>query len=227
MAKLNIRELKMSTEINKSRIYGQNTSQLFALVFYLFIVTIFLSMINYGEPFIFSEYAISDLGTTLTKTNQSNTVCFAIFGIGMISCGMIMLKLFRKFINNPNIMNVKIKQYLLLLTAFGFFLILYPYNLNNTIHSIGAGLIVGSLWALEGLFLIELVKLTKALKYFLYLSLLQVSVLGYAYLYFINSPLRQNFQKLSVFFLLLIMKIITSGNNKLSLSELFPSFNNE
>jgi len=203
--------------------YNETISKLFTALFYTVIITFALSILTYGESFHFWSYALSDLGTTVTKHGFPNQISFIIIAVGMILCGYLTLKISAYYARSSELQHHRVKRIITFLAAIGFLLFSAPHNIWYLIHSIGAGLMVGDLWALGGLILIEQKAEFTFREFIVYQMILQVTVLAYAFTYFINVPIRQVFQKFAVFGLLYVLKKITSIPEKLAIKEVLAS----
>jgi hypothetical protein len=173
-----------------------------------------LGIITYGEKFLLWKYPLSFIGGTKTVTGIANTASWLIFSCGMILCSIVCFYISFLLRGENELKHHKFKQYLFLICGIGYLIILMPYNINNNIHAIGAGLIFGILWFLTVVFIAELNQIIKNYKILLYHLFLQGTVLPYAFLYFIHSPLQKQVQKIAVIGLMLVLKLVSAQNSK-------------
>ena len=169
-----------------------------------------LGIITYGEKFHFWEYPLSFIGGTKTVTGMPNTSSWLIFSCGMILCSILCFYISFLLRDKNEVKYQKFKQYLFLICGTGYIIILMPYNINNNIHALGAGLIFGMLWLLTVVLITELNQNIKNYQILLYHLILQGTVLPYAFLYFIHSPLQKQVQKIAVIGLMLALKLVST-----------------
>ena len=202
-------------------ICSKKTDSLFLLLVVINIVSMAVGMLLYGEPFNFWQDAISYLGATKTVNGYPNYRSFFIFSLGMSLSCFIMMKIAFIFHCNDKINYHRLKRNLALFAGTGFFVIIFPCNINNSIHSAGGALLFGDLWGLTLLFLIEAGKLPGASYITLYHFILHSTVLAYAFNFVIQSGILQITQKFAVFSLIVILKLTTS------LYRLIPQYEDE
>ncbi len=202
-------------------ICNKRTDTLFLLLVVVNIVSMAAGMLLYGEPFNFWKDAISYLGATKTVNGYPNYRSFFIFALGMGLSGFIMMKIAFIFHRNYKINYHGLKRNLALFAGTGFFVIIFPCNINNSIHSAGGALLFGDLWGLTLLFLIEAGKLPGAGHITIYHIILHSTVLAYAFNFVIQSGILQITQKFAVFSLIVILKLTTS------LYRLTPQYEDE
>ncbi len=171
-------------------------------------IFIFLSIISYGEKFIFWEYAFSRLGATTTISGLSN-YSFYFYDLGAILNGLVLLFLAHEF---KQIRNKKYRFYRLLvsISAVGAFISITPHNLLDLIHMLGSGLMIGCLWLLITLFLFELKPRLKKYRFYFYQAILQIPILIYTLTFFSALPIRDFYQKFAVIALFISLIIIAS-----------------
>jgi hypothetical protein len=173
------------------------------------VVTYALGILAYGEPFLFFQYAISDLGATVTKHGLPNTTSRIIMTIGMLICSCLMLRI--GLYQGRNLRHQRVKRWLAVLCAAGFLFFVCPMDINYTIHSIGAGLMIGCLYLFDNCFLLEQRNFMPALIFWLSQGILQATVLTYAAAYFANALIKQISQKLCIAGLLTISLLSLRG----------------
>jgi len=173
------------------------------------VVTYALGVLAYGEPFLFFQYAISDLGATVTKHGYPNPSSRIIMTIGMLICSCLMLRI--GLYQGRSLQHQRVKRWLAILCAAGFLLFVCPMDVNYTIHSIGAGLMIGSLYLFDNCFLLEQRTLMPSLIFWLSQGILQATVLAYAATYFTNAVIKQITQKLCIAGLLIVSLLSLRG----------------
>lgn len=115
------------------------------LVLILFLGTITFAWIYYPDPYLFFQYFVSEFGATETLMGSSNTASMYIFGLGIMTCGLIaFIMALEYFIHNQKSFLNILKGLTLLTMAVGAVGIMNPYNLiqNHVIHPLGAALFV-------------------------------------------------------------------------------------
>lgn len=170
------------------------------LVSGILVLTYVLGILAYGEPFLLSQYAISDLGATVTKHGLPNTSSRIIMTIGMLICSSLMLRVGLA----RSLRQQWVKRWLALLCAAGFFLFICPLDINYTIHSIGAALIIGPLYLLDNCFLWEQRQHMPAIVFWLAQVILQTTVLTYAVAFTTTAAIKQISQKFCIAGLLIV-----------------------
>jgi hypothetical protein len=98
---------------------------------------------------------------------------------------------------------------------------IFPHNINNNIHIVGAAIMVASLWALTGLFLFEARRFVPLEKFIVQQSTLQVAVLTYATAYMYDLPIKNIAQKFAVLGLIIVLKVATAKSKICRLSQIF------
>ena len=180
------------------------------LFFFLLLTTgglFTIGMLCYGEPFLFWEYPLSDLGRTVTEGGYPNTFSFLLFSLAMLICGSIMLAIGLNFKRSGTIPNMRIKKNLSYVAAAGYFIALFPHNISNPVHSVGSAMFVGSLWGLSIIFLLEARHQISPSKFYLLQLILQGTVITYAINFIFDTPIRQITQKFAVVGLMLVLKL--------------------
>lgn len=156
-----------------------------------------IGIILYREPFKFWQYPLSDLGATLTQDGLPNVVPLVLFDTGMISCAVVMFSISTLFATS-DVEHRKLKRLLALICAFGFVVIIFPYNVNDPIHMTGGGAVFGGMWGLFLLLLLELRSRIGGARFWLLQLLLQGTLLPYAVMFAIGPPIQQAYQKPAV-----------------------------
>lgn len=186
-------ELKAYTLLNRKINY------LLSLILLVFI----LGLITYSEKFDFRADPLSVLGEIYPQKTNSNMLAFGIFLAGMLLCSLLSFSISQelKDFYGHNLFKI---------AGTGFFLLAFPSNHFNLLHSLGGALTVGSLWWFCVTILNDLFKRSGKIKIIIYHILLQGTVLPYAFLYFAGVSGRQAAQKFAVLGLILVLKFTTS-----------------
>ena len=177
------------------------------------ISSMIIGMLLYGErreAFNFWMDPISFLGATETANGHKNTASLIVFVLGMVISGLLMLRIASLFRRHEEIQHHRLKSYLSIGAALGFFIITYPCNINNNIHSVGGALLFGDLWGITLLFLLEVPSIEGAPHAVLYHFILHSTVLTYAFNFVIKSNIQQITQKFAILSLIIVLKATTS-----------------
>ncbi|HDP68871.1 MAG TPA: hypothetical protein ENN20_10305 [Candidatus Marinimicrobia bacterium] len=194
-----------------SDIINQKISALFSKLVTLVVGTFLFNILTYGGNFSFWYSAFSDLGSTTTPQGEPNLISCLIFVAGFMICGMVLVRISRLFNQARQIRHHRAKSQLCLLGSIGCFIFVFPHNINNDIHMIGAAMFVAALWALGTLILIESYNQLNKEQVLLLQAVLQITVLSYAITYFADLPVKNIAQKFATFGLLIVLKISTSA----------------
>ncbi len=197
-------ELIAATGETRLRIVTPAIRRQLSIVMTILIAAITLGVVFYREPFRFWKYPLSDLGATVTEHGFSNIFSILFFDSGMILSGLIMFSISSRFAASK-VEHRRIKRGLTFLCGIGFFVIIFPYNINDTIHMTGGGAVFGSLWGLTVLFLLELRHSVGWLRFWALQLPLQGTILPYAALFMAGLPIKQVFQKPAVVGLMLTL----------------------
>ncbi|MBN2601134.1 MAG: hypothetical protein JXR87_03995 [Candidatus Marinimicrobia bacterium] len=193
-----------------AELLNKEISSLFTRLILLIGLTFTLSMILFGGSFSFWNSAFSDLGSTITPDGISNYSSCIIFMIGMVISGIIFFMIGWLFLKNKNIVHHRLKFTFSLMGSLGCFIFIFPHNINNNIHMIGAALFVAAVWALGTLFLIESRKIGERERTVILQTILQSTVISYAISYFADLSIKNIAQKFAVFGLIIVLKSVTS-----------------
>jgi hypothetical membrane protein len=174
------------------------------------ILVFILGMLTYGERYQFWEDALSYLGGIKTLAGDPNILSWLIFTFGMILSGILCLYIWFLLNREDEMEHSKFKGYLFLICGIGYFIMIMPHDINNSIHVIGTALVFGMLWLYAVILLIELNHRIEQYKILLFHLFLQGTVLPYAFLYFIDSPIQVQSQKFAVIGLMLVLKLANS-----------------
>lgn len=191
-----------------------NISHHLILLTIVILLSVVTAIIFYDGPFLFWQFALSDLGAVGTKYGTDNILSRYIFNLGFLIAAYILGRISTLYANGRHLTYPKIKSKLALLACVGFLVFVYPHDLNKKIHSLGAGLMVGSLYLMANLFMVELKDEFPLRLFILYQILLHGSVLSYAVTYFAHLPVRQITQKFCFGSLVYIIDQIALRNVK-------------
>lgn len=176
----------------------QKTSRQFLILIFLLLLGLIASIITYRGPFQIWKYPLSDLGTLHTVNNKPNIWSRYIFDLTMIVSGFLMIRICTAFSNNPGLRHYRLKSVLTFICAIGFFILIFPYDISDAVHEAGATLVFGSFWILIVEFTLELKHLFSVSVFWMAQLVLQGTVLPYAALFAIGSPIRDVVQKIAV-----------------------------
>lgn len=199
--------MKRTQDSNETvRLLPANAARRFSLLGAVIVGSIALGIVFYREPFRFLAYPLSDLGATVSEHGFPNRVSNVFFDLGMIVGGLIMLTIARG-LKSGAMPHREPKRVLSLVAALGFFVITFPYNINDTIHMIGGAALIGGLWGLTVLLLFELRQLIGKGRFWIMQILLQGTILPYALLVALDIPIKQAFQKPAVLALIITLPL--------------------
>ena len=170
-----------------------------------------MAMRFYGEQFTYFHDAISDLGATLTRSGQPNPVSPYVFAVQLVGSALVMAGLARHLHARGlprRAADVRLAQ----LATVGFVLMPAPHNepVYHTIHMLGAGLVVFSLWVFAMRYLLECRRLGMVHGFRVGMAGLQGTVLPYAAMFALGSEYRHVAQLLTVAALSVILIASTS-----------------
>ncbi len=166
------------------------------------IILVFIAgIVTYGETFRLWEYAYSYIGMFRTPGGNPNTTSFIIFIAGSLFNSFICFKI-------SSLYEEKLYRLLFGICGTGFLLLMLPCDILNPVHSAGGAMVFGSLWIFSLTGIYEIYHSGKSQKALTYFVLLNITILPYAYLYFINSPLQVIAQKPAIIGLIFIVKMI-------------------
>jgi len=186
--------------------YDESISRLLFAICLIIPVTLILAVIFYRDSFHLLGNAFSELGEIRTHSGNPNPVARLIFSAGFIASGAAMLVVSWRFARTQGLRNRFLKSALALFATAGFFIGITPNDLSHFWHSVGMGTVVGSIFFLGLIFLLEIKPTISTFVFWWNLSVLSASVLLYATLWFLDSDLKQMAQKACVIGLLLVME---------------------
>ena len=173
-------------------------------------VLIGAGMLCYGEEFRFWDYPVSDLGSTVTPNGQGNAASMALFCLDMLASASIMTAAGWAFRRAGRGRVMKVKGSLCFAAAAGFCVTAFPHDISNTVHTLGAGLMVCSFWLITVILLFEAKPRVSGSRFWLVQLLLQGTVLPYAAAFAVDAQAKQVAQKLAVVGLLAALQISSS-----------------
>lgn len=197
----------------RNRIVTPTIARRLTIVITILLAAITLGIIFYREPFRFWKYPLSNLGATVTQHGLPNFRSIFFFDSGMIISGVIMFAVSARFAASK-VDHRRIKRGLTFLCGIGFFVIIFPYNINDNIHMVGGGAVFGSLWGLTLVFLLELRRAVGWLRFVLLQLPLQITILPYAALFMLGVPIKQAFQKPAVAGLMLTLLLVLRSRRR-------------
>jgi len=205
--------------------YDHHISQLFLLLSLIVFVTLALSALFYGEPFLFWRHAFSDLGNTVTPGGHANAASRLVFSVGMIVGGAVMLVISRRYAGSQGFRHRMIKRWLAILGALGFLVAIYPNDLNHVVHSVGVGTVVGVVYLFTMLFHLELRPRISARLFYIDMIVIQMAVFPYAAAFFAEWAAKQSLQKTCILGLFVTLeRIVTAVEESFHPSEVLSLF---
>lgn len=185
------------TEIRLERLYT-------ALILSI-IGTYGLGALFYADPFIFWEHALSELGTTVTLLHTPNLKAAVFVSLGMFTTAGLLLELAKIHHQTPNLHYHTQKSLLLGTASAGALIAIFPNNLFHLVHSIGCGMLIGSIYILELILIEENNQSIGPINPIMITSLISLLVVYYTAAFFFDTPAKQPSQKLCLIGLLLIL----------------------
>ena len=188
-------------------------------------ITFGLAITFYGEPFLFWEHALSDLGCTVTRQGNPNVIPRLIFTLGMLDESFVMLSIWAQYSAEELYRNQAPKRVLALLGAAGFLVSILPNDRYHVIHSVGVGSSVAALYFFSMLYHFELKEHLSSWQFYLDVALLQIAVFSYAVSFFADWASKQSYQKIcimGVFYVLL--KAVSVTKESFAPGEIFNQF---
>jgi len=138
----------------------------------------------------------------------------------MVISGIVFFMIGWQFLKDENLVHHQLKFALSLMGGTGCFVFIFPHNINDNIHMIGAALFVAAVWALGTLFLIESRKTGTRERTVLLQTILQGTVITYAVCYFTDLPIKNIAQKFAVIGLIIVLKSVTAHGTKFEWSKI-------
>lgn len=179
-----------------------------------------IAMRFYGDEFTLFHDAISDLGATFTRSGEPNPVSPYVFAVQLVGSALVMARLGRH-LRSRGLPRSSADVRLARLAAVGFVLMPAPHNepVYHTIHMLGAGFVVFSLWVFAMRYLFECRRLGMAHGFRLGMAGLQGTVLPYAAMFALGSEHRHVAQLLTVAALSAILIAATGSLARLARSR--------
>ncbi len=186
--------------------YDPEISKLFFFVCLIIPVMLIVALFFYRDPFSFWHTPFSRFGQILTEEGRGNLLSRLVFSAGLIASGVAILLIGVRYVVNRALRNRSVKAFLAFVGSIGFFVAITPNDLNHLWHSIGMGILFGTMFFFALFFLVELRSSIPHWVFYWNTFLLLASVLSYAGLFFIDSEFKQMAQKGCVIGLLLVME---------------------
>ena len=206
--------MKQLAESDYDYLFSAKLRKYFTLLLITVYITFGLAILTYGDNFVFWRYAVSHLGGHKTMLGNPNFLSFSIFVLGMVISGIIMLRI-GFYLRKERLIQFKSPIRILSFSSgIGFFIMTFPHDVLLSLHMTGASLMVGSLWALSILLLLESLPYILLRHFILYQIILQGTVLPYAFTFFINIPQKEIAQKFAI--VVLTIKLFLTINLKTS-----------
>jgi hypothetical protein len=166
------------------------------------LVTILFSFITaaillYPERFQLGPFPFSFLGRKFTPSGLRNIYARIVFDAGMFLCGYTMYLLARYYQRKQPVPDSHMYEFLSYLSAGGFLLMVVPCDVTEVqfLHSIGSGFVVGSHFFMATIRILAVQQHMKQWVAFILLSVLLLTVLFYAFMWFLDLPYHPFFQK--------------------------------
>jgi hypothetical membrane protein len=199
--------------------YNHSVRRLFFLLFYVMLATFGISILLYGEEFLFWKHALSDLGCTMTRMGRPNRISRWVFALGMMVESFIMLRIWEEYTEVPRFRNQAVKAWLAHMAAMGYLFSILPNDKFHTLHSAGVGVVVGALYFFSMIYHYELKEHVPAWRFSLDVVLLQIAVFPHAISFFADWNTKQSFQKICImglFYILLKSVLMANEDGKTS-----------
>ena len=165
------------------------------------LIIFILGALTYGEKFRFWDFAYSYLGMTKTPGGYGNTLSLLIYVAGCLFNSVICFKISN---NVPGrLYNIFFK-----ICGAGYLLLMLPCDVIDSLHSVGGGLVFGSLWLFSVISINDIYHSGRKYRAILYNLLLNGTVLPYAFMHFVQSPYEQIAQKPALLGLILVLKLV-------------------
>lgn len=203
------RDKTSRAEKYKHIICTSTISRRVSLIILVILVGVVVAMLTYRGTFLFWKYPVSDLGVIYVGQQEFNFTSVFFFDFAMFVSCFLMIQIAFNFTSAIPFQHKLVKQILSFSCSLGFLLIIFPYTLFWTIHIIGAGLVVGSLWALAIVFSIEVKPFISTIAFIFYQIILQVSILTYAIMYTMGIPMNDAVQKFGILSLMIVLWFTT------------------
>jgi hypothetical protein len=164
-----------------------------------------LGALFYADPFNFWEHALSELGTTVTLLGTPNYKAAVLVSLGMLITAWVLLKLATIHKQTPTLHYHTKKSLLLYTASIGALIAIFPNNLFHFMHSVGSGMMIGSIYILELILIEENDHHIGPLSPLAIVTLISLLVVVYTAAFFFDTPAKQPSQKLCVASLLLVL----------------------
>ncbi|MCD6333519.1 MAG: hypothetical protein J7L89_09630, partial [Bacteroidales bacterium] len=159
-----------------------------------------LGILFYPEPFTLTHHAFSHLGMTHVHSGPPNYISLVINAFGMTACAWVMFRLARYHHRIHPVPASSAYSFFSFLVAIGYLMMLFPCDLPKVrfFHVLGSGLVVGGLVFLVMIRLIAIKPVVGLARFRLLTGAFSLSVLLYAWMWLIHSPINPLFQKIAI-----------------------------
>lgn len=185
------------------------SSKLFSLLIFINCLGSGLAIISYRSDFLLFKFPLSALGTVYTEYGRINLVPRFIFDVTMMSSGFLMTRIYSDFAQSFYLYHAGPKRVLAAIGAVGFFVLMFPYDVNDRLHEVGATLVFGSLWSLTVRFSLDLKQSFSRTRFLISQIVLQATVLPYVGMFIIHAHPYEAAQKFAVTGLMIALWLTT------------------
>ena len=194
---------------NNNKIKNMPIYNLFLFFIIINFILIFLGIYFYNESYLFWQYPFSYIGAEKTVNGLENNISSFIYSLDMILSSFLMFIVSYYYKINKN----KFFMIICFLSGFGFIIAGFsPDDRLHNFHMFGSALTVAFLWFLATNYLLIIKKKLNIYIYYFLQILLQVPIICYAIVVFLNlNPIDGFLQKISfltLFFILIYSTII-------------------
>jgi hypothetical protein len=186
--------------------YDPAISKRFVAMCLIIPASILSALLLYPDGFNLLQDAFSELGESVTAGGDLNVAARFAFSAGWITCGVILFSIGLRYVRHAELRNRRIKSGLAFFGGVAFFIAITPNDLSHLIHSIGMGMIVGTIYLFALSLLVELKMRVPPRVFYVNGGILHAAVLTYAAAFLANSDLKQFAQKLCLAGLLVVMQ---------------------
>lgn len=185
------------------------------------VLMILAGILTFRGGFRFWDDALSYLGATTNTKGLPNPLSPLFFDSGLLVSAFLCWRISSALKNVQLVNKTENKILLLRIAATGYLLMITPCDLLNDVHMVGSILVFGSFWLLEVQMILEVRKRNGFLYALILQLILQGTILPYAYSYMIlRTSVKQFWQKIAVFGLLLILGILMENLFRMNTGDL-------
>jgi hypothetical protein len=172
-------------------------------------------MLNIEQPYFYFYRGFCPKSTSML-----------IYALGMLVEAGIMFRVSALFARSKTLSRSSLKSVLGLLASAGFLVSVFPNDLYHTLHSIGVGLVLGSLYFFTMIFHLELKDDISMTVFVFNIALLQVAVFSYATAFFLNTDAKLSLQKFCLLGVVFTLdRVVTLTDEAYSSVEFLSFFN--